>query len=558
MKRDLTQLAGDTYDVIIIGGGIYGAWAAWDAALRGLSVALVEKGDFGGATSSNSLKIIHGGLRYLQHADLKRMRESIGERATLMRIAPHLVHPLPCVMPTYGHGLKGREVMAVALLLNDLVGFDRNRLRDPQKKLPNGRIISRAETLQLLPGLPQDGLTGGAIWYDCQIYNSERLLLALLHGAEARGARVANYAPVVDFLRQENRIIGVKVRDAIGERHVEIRGRLVLNTSGPWINKTLGLLNGARPKAAWQFSKALNLVVRRQLIPEYGAGIPSKYEFRDADAVLNKGARLLFFTPWRQYTLIGTTHVPYSGSSDDFRITEQDVADLLQEFNQAYPAMQVTREDISYFYGGLLPADAADAEQGTVTLTKHYKLIDHEKQGGLAGLISILGVKYTTARDVAAKAIDLAAKKLHHRETATHTDHQPVPGGDIPYFDEYLQQEIAKRPWDLPPEQIRHLVYNYGTAYPEVLRYLEEHGNWREKVAADEEVIAAEVVHAVRDEMALKLADVVRRRTELGASGCPAAADLQKTARLMAGELGWDAGHIAAEIAATQQLYQPA
>ena len=172
MDRDLTQLANHKYDLIIIGGGIYGACVAWDATLRGLSVALVEKADFGHATSANSLKTIHGGLRYLQQLDIKRMRESIRERRTLMRIAPHLVHPLPCLMPTYGHLTKGRAVMALALKVNDLVSFDRNRLEDPQKHLPKGRVISRQECLQLLPNIVREGLTGGAVWHDAQVYNS--------------------------------------------------------------------------------------------------------------------------------------------------------------------------------------------------------------------------------------------------------------------------------------------------------------------------------------------------------------------------------------------------
>ena len=173
MIRNLSQLQGRKFDVLVVGGGIYGVCTAWDAALRGLSVALVEKGDFGSATSSNSLKIIHGGLRYLQHADLKRVRESTAERRTLMRIAPHLVHPMPCLMPTYGHALKGKEAMAVALFLNDLVCFDRNGLSDPQKHIPRGRVISKKECMSLIPGVNERELSGGALWYDCQLYNSE-------------------------------------------------------------------------------------------------------------------------------------------------------------------------------------------------------------------------------------------------------------------------------------------------------------------------------------------------------------------------------------------------
>lgn len=202
MKRNLEELSNTQFDVLVIGGGIYGACVAYEATLRGLSVALVEKQDFCGATSANSLKTIHGGLRYLQHADFKRMRESIYERRTLMKIAPHLVHPLPVLVPTYGHGLKGIEAMTVALKINDLVSCDRNLgLPDPQKHIPTGRTLSPTECLNTLPGISADGLTGGAIFHDAQVYNSERLVLAYLQSATQLGLRVANYLEVTGFYK---------------------------------------------------------------------------------------------------------------------------------------------------------------------------------------------------------------------------------------------------------------------------------------------------------------------------------------------------------------------
>ena len=555
MKRNIEKLSTKTYDLLIIGGGIYGAWAAWDAALRGLSVALVEKNDFAGATSANSLKIIHGGLRYLQHADIKRMRESIHERMVLMRVAPHLVHPLPCIMPTYGHGLKGKELMSIALFLNDAVGFDRNGLQDPQKRMPAGRVISRKQTLQILPGIDESGLTGGAIWYDCQIHNSERLLLALLHGASEHGAEIANYAPAIRFLKEGNKIYGVQVQDSLSGKNADIRARMVLNTSGPWVNSVLGQLGDPVASRNFKFSKAMNLVVNRKLIDKYGVGVPSKYEFKDEDALINKGSRLLFMTPWRKYTLIGTTHVPYDGDPNDFAITEKDVQEFLDEFNQAYPALGVKRDEVIFFYGGLLPMDPTANKNGHVTLTKQYHLIDHAKEDGISSLVTVLGVKYTTARDVAEKSIDLVVEKLRQR-TKGRTEIEIVPGGNITRFGEFLGEEITKRPWGLEAEVVEHMVYNYGTRYPHVLNVIDEEIALRERLDPAQEVLAAEAVYSVREEMALTLADVVRRRTELGAAGCPPAAALEKTARLLARELGWDEAKISEEIEATRALYQ--
>ncbi len=557
MKRDLTKLASKEYDLIIIGAGIYGAWAAWDATLRGLSVAIVDKGDFGGATSSNSLKIIHGGLRYLQHADFKRMRESIRERTTLMRVAPHLVHPLPCVMPTYGHGIKGREAMFCALALNDFVSLDRNFLDDPQKHLPGGSIFSKDKLLRILPGLDEEGLTGGALWYDCQIYNSERLLISLISGAVERGAEAANYARVESFLRDENRILGVRISDQTDGRSFKIRGKMVLNCSGPWINETLGLLKNNISAEEFRLSKAMNLVVKRKLVRKFAAGVPSKRTFVDSDAVLSTGSRMLFLAPWRQYTLIGTTHLIYDGEPENFRISEKDVVEFLDEFNQAWPAMRVKREEIGFFYGGLLPADEGLDATGQAKITKHYKLVDHAEDFHLGGLISVLGVKFTTARDVAEKAIDLAFRKLGKKNLPSATRTKPIPGGSILHLDDYILGEIEKRPWGLEANQVRRLIYNYGRNYEAVLNMLDENSDWRAVVDSQEKTLWTEVAYAVRNEMAVTLSDAVRRRTELGSAVCPADETFEKVSRFMANQLDWNESKRREEVEAAKAIYTP-
>ncbi len=200
VKRDLGALAGRRHDLAIVGGGIYGVCAAWEAARRGLSVCLLERGDFGGATSSQSLKVVHGGLRYLQHADLRRFREGVAERRSFLELAPHLVDPLPFLIPTYGRGLRSREAMALALLVNDVLSVGRNPRGDPSKRIPRGRVLRRGAVLDMLPGLAGTGLTGGALWYDCQTWSTERLLLAFLTAAVEAGAAAANQAEVIGFL----------------------------------------------------------------------------------------------------------------------------------------------------------------------------------------------------------------------------------------------------------------------------------------------------------------------------------------------------------------------
>lgn len=546
MKRDITQLSGKVYDVLIIGGGIYGAWAAWDAALRGLSVALVDRRDFGSATSSNTMKIIHGGLRYLQQADFGRMRESIRERKIMMKVAPYLIHPLPFLMPTYGHFMKGKEIMSIALMINDIVGFDRNWLSDPQKHLPRGLVISRDQCLRLLPGINQKELTGGAIWYDCQVYNSERMILSVLRSAEKAQAVIANYIEVTGFLRCGNRVIGVKARDVLTGDDIDIRARVVVNTTGPWVNEVLRVLNGNYSVPRILLSKAINIVVNRRLIPEYAVGVSSPFEFKNGDGIVNKGFRLLFIVPWHEYSLIGTTYVPFDDSPNNLSITEGDIQNFIYEINRAYPAAFLKREDISFFHCGLLPMDGVRG--GEVRLTRKYQIWDHTKFDGTEGLISVIGVKYTTARAVAEKAIDLVFKKLGKRSPMCLTNVTPIYGGYIEQFSDFLTQETGKRERELDRDVIRHLIYNYGSEYHRVLKYINDNAGWKQTLDASSRVIKAEVIYGIREEMAQKLTDVVFRRTELGSGGNPGDTALKTCADIIAKELGWNEYRIQSEI----------
>jgi glycerol-3-phosphate dehydrogenase len=555
VKRNLAELAIPVYDLVVIGGGIYGACTAWEAASRGLSVALLEKGDFASATSANSLKIIHGGFRYLQHADFRRMRESVSERKILMQIAPHLVRPLPVLVPTYGHGIKGREALSVALAINDLVSFDRNRQMDPNKHIPHGRMISRQECLQQLQHLESRGLTGGAIFYDAQVYNSERLVLAFLHSAERAGAALANYAEVIAFLRDGERIKGVRVVDRMGGTEFEVQARTVINTSGPWIGQVLGLL-APQSAAGPRFVKAVNLV-SSELFTNFALGLAGQNGghsgYEDESSLVRQSAGLLFVTPWRGYSLIGTTYQAYEGSPEGLRATEHDVRFLLDALNRAYPGAALSREAITYVHAGLLPA-ARRARPGEVQLAKHYEIRDH-RQDGLEGLFSVIGVKYTTARHVAEKTIDRVYESWGYTPSPPVSANIPLYGGHIKRIESYLGNEIQRRSCGLGPGEIQGLVYNYGAAYQDVLRHFETIAA-REPISRERSLLRAQILHAVRIEMAQKLADIVFRRTELGTAGHPGHEALDFCARVMGRELGWGESRIGSEIEEVEQAYR--
>jgi glycerol-3-phosphate dehydrogenase len=553
MKRDIHKLSDKEYDLLVIGSGIYGAALAWDAILRGLSVALIDQNDFGGATSANSLKVIHGGLRYLQQLDIKRMRESIQERTNYMKMAPHLVHPLPCVMPTYGHTMKSKEVMFFGLLANDIISFDRNRLDDPEKTIPMGKVISKSQCMDLLPGIDSARVTGAALWTDAQVYNSERFVLSFVLSAYQRGAQAANYIKVTDFLKKGNRIYGVKALDLLSNTSLEIRAKMVINTTGGWVDTVLGELG--RPFQRFPLSTALNLVINRRILPETAAGITAQYQYQ-RDGRMFSGSHVLFMTPWRHLTIVGTYHQPYDGHPDSMKVTEKDIHSFLKEINSAYPGEVIGRDEVSFYYKGFLPMKGIHPKSGEVILTKHYHVHDHQVEDNLEGLITVVGVKYTTARDVAQKTIDFVFRKMGRKPPPCSTHKTILAGGEIGPFNEFLS-DAENRYSHLPGSVMRHLVYSFGSMVPDVLKCADENPEFTKTVPGSSEVLMAEVVHTVREEMALKLSDVILRRTDLGSGGHPGKNTLEACARIMSKELGWNSARTKTEMAEVEEIYKP-
>jgi len=557
MKRNLESIASNSYDILIIGGGIYGAFTAWEAITRGLSVVLIEKNDFGSATSANSQKIIHGGFRYLQHADFNRMRESIRERTNLMRIAPHLIHPLPVLLPAYGHGLKGKEILKIALMLYDGISWDRNSNSDPEKNIPRGDFLSKETVLKIIPGLEDKNLTGGAVFYDAQVYNSERLILSILKSAHDAGAKIANYAEVTGFLKEKNEVKGVKVLDQISKLSHEIRAQTIINTSGPWLREVLSLARGKR-EPALNLVKSFNLVTKK-LFDTYAVGLYGKNNYQDQDAILNKGARLFFVTPWRNHSVIGTSLSHYSkaagadNSLDKISVNENEIHTFLHDFNEAYPHAQLKREDVSLIQQGFLPGNSLHTSEKNVQIAKHYQLIDHA-QDGLDHLISVLGVKYTTARDVAQKVIDRVFQKIGRPSPPSKTAYTPIYGGNI--NQKFIQDALQKEKI-IPKNLLESLMRNYGSNYSEVLNYLANRKPQAltENLSSPLTLLEAEVLHGVHEEMAQTLKDTIFRRTELGTLGHPGKDKLEFCARVMGAALEWNPQRIQTEIQTAHDSY---
>jgi glycerol-3-phosphate dehydrogenase len=546
-------LAEQEHDLVIIGGGIFGICAAWDATLRGLSVAIVESGDFAHATSANCFKIVHGGIRYLQHGDLVRLRHSSEERNALLRMAPHLVQPLPIVIPTYGHGMTGKEILGAALSVYDLITFDRNHcITDPTRQIPRGRLISRQEVLGLFPDLKRAGLTGAAIIHDGQMYSPPRLALAFLRSAVEAGAQAVNYVKATGVLQSGDRISGIEARDMLTGEKFKISGRVVLNAAGPWAEGILRLQPGLRLSPEATFSRDVFFAVARRFRGRYALTLQAKTS--DPDAILSRQHRHLLLVPWRAYTLVGVWHVVYKGAPDEFTVTEEELQAFIDEINEGYPALGLRLDDISMWNAGLILF--GENKPGAVDLSfgKRSRLIDHAKEHGIEGLITLIGVRYTTARRDAARAIDVVFRKLGKRGLQSPTPATPLYGGQIECFDEFLSRATEPRLAPLSTEVMRALLHSHGSQYREVLRYVDENPEWAGTVGAST-VIKAQVVHAVREEMAQKLGDVVFRRMDLGTGEYPGAAALRTCATLMGLELGWDENRIRHELNEVEKVF---
>ena len=530
------MLANNEYDVVIVGGGIYGACLAWEAASRALSVALVEKNDFCSGTSANSLKVLDGGSSYAQSADLRMLYASNRERTALLRIAPHLVHVLPVIVPTYSAGKPNKMAMSFALRLNDLFSGDRKRLTDPEKHIPDGQILSRQECLERLPGIEEHGLSGGAVFYEGQVYNSERLVLAFLTSAVQAGADIANYAEVTQVIVNNGAATGVTIRDCLDGTEFDVRARMVINASGPWLRQMHGQVH---------LTKAVNIVTR-QLFENYAVRIPVR-------SAVDGSTQQFYVSPWRNYSIVGTHYDVYDGRPDQFHLTERDVESLLESFNGACPGMMLTRDDVKFAHGGLLPSSEKQARTGKPDLLHRPRILD-QRHHHVNQLIVVEGVKYSTARRVAEQVINRVFQIWGTSSRPSISAITPLQGGEIECFSSFMEGKEQQYSGRLSPKTLRRLIYNYGTAYSKVLRQI---GPQEEDYRFSEaDVVEAEVLHGLRKEMAQTLSDIVFRRTELGTAECPPADVLQTCANVMAAELGWDDQRKRQEINAVLKHYE--
>ena len=384
------RAASETYDSIIVGGGVYGVMLLLEASRRGLRALLLEKDDFGAGTSFNSLRIIHGGFRYLQQLDLLRFRESVRERQWFLRTFPDLVRPLPCLMPLYGRGLKRRPVLRAAIRINDLLSWKRNRSLRADRVIPPGKLLTSKQTQEIFPGVNPAGLRGSAVWYDACVPDSQRLVVEALRWACGLGGTALNYVEVCELKKRGQEVTGVLAVDRENGGQYELRATTVINAAGPQ-SRLLAQRFDRDISALFKPTLAWNVLFDREAPSDHALAVTST----------RRHEQTYFIHPWKGALLIGTGHASWKGLPNEPKVPLDLLRDFIDDVNSAIPDLDLTVRDVVRIYAGFVPA----AKTGEPRPSNREVIVDHAQHGGPHGLYSVSGVKFTSSQAVAEKVL---------------------------------------------------------------------------------------------------------------------------------------------------------
>ncbi|HET7604226.1 MAG TPA: glycerol-3-phosphate dehydrogenase [Gemmatimonadales bacterium] len=518
----LSDLDDSALDLLVIGGGITGAGIARDAAMRGINTMLVEQLDLAAGTSSRSSRLVHGGLRYLEQGNISLVREALHERAILLRIAPHLVRSIPFIFPLHEGDRVPRWKLGAGLVAYELLAGFRN-VRRP-------RILGKRGVLQREPLLRERGLTGGALYGDAQC-DDARLVIATARSAVDHGATVLTHTRVTGLIEERGRVTGAALEDRLAGTRRDVRATIVFNATGPWTDELRRMEDPVAPPML-RLTRGTHVVVPRERVGH-----------RHAITFLSPiDGRVMFILPWGDLTYIGTTDTDYSADPSAVAATRDDVVYLLRSANALFPAARLTEDDVRSTWAGLRPLLAEDGGHAPSAVSREHALVE-----GSRGMLTIAGGKLTTYRAMAAEAVDLVADRLRRKLTRALTDVIPLPGGNAADLEPFRARGA---PLGLPAAVSDRLVDLYGTECAGIHNLGMKNRTLFDRLHPTHPAIEAEVLHAVRREMALTVEDVMVRRLHLYYEtrdhGLRAA---ERVAQLMAGELGWSAERIRDEVA---------
>ena len=518
----LARLREEQFDVLVVGGGITGAGIARDAAMRGLKTALVERDDFASGTSSRSSRLVHGGVRYLEHGHLHLVFESSRERRTLLRIAPHLVRPLRFTWPVYRDARVPLWKLGAGLIIYDALAVFRN--------VKGHRLLTAKETWGEEPALSRLNLVGGASYYDAST-DDARLTLANVIAAEELGCAAVNHAAVVRLIRERERIAGAIVRDDGDEAEVSVRARVVVNATGPWTD-TLRAMDGDARAHAVRATKGVHIAVPRERLATHAA----------LTLLSPIDGRVMFALPSTSTTIVGTTDTPTDEVPDRVRASREDVEYLLAAANHFFPAARLTPADVVAAWAGIRPLVASGFTGDPARASREHRI-----DQSASGMISVSGGKLTTYRSMAAEVVDVVEGSLGRRRRRAKTNAVPLPGGDVRSFDEALRAaelEVGDS------AVARRLVEAHGSRWREVAALTTAEPALARRIVRELPYLLAEVVYAVECEMAMTLSDILVRRLHLAFEVADHGRSAARVATaILAGRLGWDNARARSEIA---------
>jgi len=527
----LKETASRAVDLLVIGGGIVGAGVARDAAMRGLRTVLVEQNDLAFGTSSRSSRLIHGGLRYLEHGELRLVFESLRERAVLRRIAPHLVWPLPFVFPVHDGDRLRRWQLAAGMWMYDLLSLFRNV--SPHKMLGKRALLTRE------PGLRATGLRGGARYFDAQC-DDARLVVATARSAHEHGATILTYTTVTGLTLDGGRVTGATVRDVRTGREATFRASIVVNATGPWVDQIRRMEDPRAPRLL-RLTKGTHAVVPRERM--------GNHEAITFTSPLD--GRLMFVLPWGAWSYIGTTDTDTAESPDEVRASSEDIRYLLRSANSRFPNAHLGEEDVVATWAGLRPL----IEDGAVRATSVSR--EHVISDGPGGMVTIAGGKLTTYRLMAAEVVDHLVRRLNTEARGTWppdagTELEPLPGGESASLATIRTLGIDS---GVDVATVEHMLRHYGTEAAGIFNLMRSEPGLADRLQPDHPAVSAEVLHAARKEFARTVADVLVRRIHLFyETRDQGAAAATRTAELLGRELHWTLADQQREVAAYRVL----
>ncbi|MEC4806433.1 MAG: glycerol-3-phosphate dehydrogenase [Jaaginema sp. PMC 1079.18] len=500
---DYQKLKNEQYDLIVIGGGINGAGVVRDAALRGLKTILLEKADFCGGTTSWSTRLIHGGLRYLEYFEFALVRESLREREILLRNAPHLVKPLLLTIPIYGDRSRPYWKVWAGMILYDIFSFD--------KTLPEHRMLSQKKFRQLFRHLDPEDLSGAAQYYDGQVAYAERLALENIMSAAEAGATVLNYSEVTQLHREGDRITHLTCKNALTGEEFTVTGSdkaVYINTAGPWVDKVLQSGRKDSQTAPISATRKIGPTKGSHIIVDPFPGAPPTSLYVEAKS----DGRPFFIVPWLGMYLIGTTDIFYDSDLDKIKASNDEIDYLLRETNLVIPTAKLSRADVKFTYSGVRPLPYTDKNKAG-SVTRNHILFDHTPDGA-KNLISLIGGKITTYRQVGEEMVEKAYKKMKKTAPPCKTEQAPLPGAILP-DDPRIEEAIADYCPQVPLTTVHHLFEVYGAKALDILALTDSEPDLAEIIIPGLPDIKAQIVYAVQSEYAVTLVDITRRRTSI-------------------------------------------